>query len=244
MFKVLQLGSEKDCLAIEAIGTINKEDYEKTLIPEFEKRLEGNKKVRLLIQFGKEFEGYEAAAAWEDFKFGMKKLNSFGRVAIVSDTGWLNSLTTFFGGFIPCPVEEFKNTQLEDAWAWLNSGDIGIDAKLDYNKGNFEVFIHGPLSSINFSAMRSIVDQYLKDKKELNSLMIHFKSFPGWEDVGSFIDHLSFVKDHQGKIKKVAVISDSSLPKLVAPIAKHFISPELREFTEAEIEIGKKWVDA
>jgi len=241
MFKQIEVQG-LDSIGFEVHNKVSQEDYKNILIPALEKVLKTNAKARLLLKFDSDFTGDEPRALWEDIKLGLKHMDDFERIAIISDKSWINHLTTFFGGFIPCSVSEFKLNQVNNAKAWLNNGELGLDFKLDTITGNLKLHIHGPLNSMNFSALRQIVDNYLKENKRLNSIVIDFKQFPGWENIGSFVDHLTFVKDHHDKVDKVAIVSKSPIPSLVIPFANHFVKAKLKEFSFLEEEELNDWI--
>ena len=73
MFKTIST-PQKNITAFSVIGLLSKEDYTQTLIPLMEEASKQNKKLNVLLQFGEEFEGFTPAAAWEDFKTGMKNI--------------------------------------------------------------------------------------------------------------------------------------------------------------------------
>lgn len=71
--------------------------------------------------------------------------------------------------------------------------------------------------------------------------MIHAREFPGWENLGSFIRHVSFVRDHHRKIKRVALAADSKLASLAPMIAEHFVQAEVKSFPYDARERAIAW---
>ncbi len=106
-------------LGFEARGEVSGEDYERVLIPAIERALEGHEKVRLLYLLGERFEGYSAAAMWDDAKVGMEHLLSWERIALVTDHEAYAKLVRGFGFLIPAKVRVFPLSGLDDAKAWL-----------------------------------------------------------------------------------------------------------------------------
>jgi hypothetical protein len=234
-----------DVFAFEAIGEICKEDYTKVLFPILDSAIKKRRKIRLLIHFGKKFKSYTKEAIWEDFKFGFKFLGVIDRCAIITDLKWIVNLTSIVGSLIPSSVEVFSNKELDSAKAWIESGDLALDYTLDEDKGVLEVEIAAPLSSLNFEVMTDAVDEYIDKKGALNGLIIHTESFPGWEDFGSFISHVVFIKSHHKKIKKVAFVSDSKITNAIPTLAHHFVNADIKSFTLSEFNAFKspnKWI--
>jgi hypothetical protein len=112
-------GSPAGVLEIRAVGEVTGSDYEKVLVPAVEKARREHGKIRLLYRLGPEFDGYTAAAMWDDAKLGVKNLTAFERIAVVSDVAWLAGAVRAFAFAIPCPVRVFGNGELAAAREWI-----------------------------------------------------------------------------------------------------------------------------
>jgi hypothetical protein len=106
-------------VAISARGTVTAEDYEEVLIPAIEAMLKAHEKVRVLFQLepGTDF---TAGAVWDDTKFGLSHFFAFEKLALVSDTEWINNTVKILGFMMPCPVKRFALTEREAAMQWLD----------------------------------------------------------------------------------------------------------------------------
>lgn len=113
-------GLPEDVIAFRAEGTIEREDYEKTLIPTIERKLDTNKKIKLLLWFGDEFKGYSAGAMWDDAWFGTKHLADFSKIAVVSDVNWLRHSVKLFAPLIPAQIQLFANADIDAAKVWIS----------------------------------------------------------------------------------------------------------------------------
>ena len=67
----------------------------------------------------KNFGGIEIEAFLEDFKFSIRHLRDFKRMAIVGDRRWLEWLTKAFDPLVKTEVKYFSPGQMEEAWGWL-----------------------------------------------------------------------------------------------------------------------------
>jgi hypothetical protein len=112
-------GYPADVLAIAAHRRITRDDYENILIPEFEKKARAEGKVRLLILFGADFDGYSPGAAWDDAKFGLLHMREIAGLAVVTDHDWLRLGIKTFAPLIPCPVALYHLSEIEQAKAWV-----------------------------------------------------------------------------------------------------------------------------
>ncbi|MFI9357993.1 STAS/SEC14 domain-containing protein [Streptomyces lydicus] len=77
--------------------------------------------------------------------------------------------------------------------------------------------------------------------------VIHARAFPGWENIGSMIRHVRFVRDHHRKVRKVRKIglaADSKVAAVVPQLANHFVRAEVRRFGYDELEVAVAWAAA
>ena len=106
-------------VGLKAIGKVTGEDYQNVVIPAVEAALKKHDKVRLLYNCGSEFDGFEAAAAWDDAKVGLKHLTHFEKIAVVTDHSWMNDAVKVFGVMTPGEVRTYDGSQLSDAEKWI-----------------------------------------------------------------------------------------------------------------------------
>ncbi len=117
-FEILE-GFPADVVAIEAHGLIDREAYEKTLIPLVEERIEREGKVKLLYVIGEDFKGFTAGAAWDDARLGLLHLADFARIAVVTDVEWIRLGVKLFAPLLRGRVRLFSLSELEEAKRWI-----------------------------------------------------------------------------------------------------------------------------
>ena len=117
MFKLIE-DLPPGVLGIEATGKVTHEDYQNILIPRAEAMI-AKGPVKLLYVAGKDFEGYELEALWDDSAFGVKHWHDFTRVAVVANQAWLRAAVTMFKPFLPCEVRLFNLGDLAAAKTWI-----------------------------------------------------------------------------------------------------------------------------
>jgi SpoIIAA-like len=100
----------------------------------------------------------------------------------------------------------------------------------------------GPLSEDDFKSAAKVIDPWIEKSNELNGLIIHTESFPGWESFAALSSHLVFVKEHHKKIARVALATDSKAAGFANTIAKHFVKAEIKLFPYKNLEEAKLWV--
>lgn len=230
-------------VGVSAEATLTHEDYESTLIPLLAEEHKRGHRIRFLYQFGPAFTGFTPGAAWDDFKVGMKYLRLFERCAIVSDKDWIQNATHLLGSLMPCPTRTFRNEEMADAVAWLASPLVESNLKFELTSDGILILRpHGPLSREDFENLATAADPWIEKHDHLLGMIVYIEKFPGWETVGSFIQHLKFVKSHHRKIRKVALVVDGALPEIASKLASHLVEAEIKHFPYAQFEEAKKWV--
>jgi hypothetical protein len=232
-------------IAVKAEGKVTRDDYERVLVPMLEAAHVKGQKIRFLYQFGAEFSGLSPAAAWDDFRVGLKYLSLFEKCAVVSDIHLIRNATKIASAFFPCPVKVFKNGEFPSAMEWLEKSGEG--SKLAFELKDDGVLIvspEGPLDKEDFIRMAEVVDPWIEKHQVLRGVVIAVHHFPGWENVGSMIQHFQFVKAHHRKVRRVALAVDGRLPEVASRLASHFIEAEIKEFPFAQKEKAIEWVSS
>ena len=106
-------------------GEVSRSDYEEVLIPAIREAIEGGGEIRCFCQVGPDFEGYEAAAMWEDLKtgfdYGIGHHSAWKRLALVTDVEWIRHLAALFGWMSPGEMKTFALDEAEQAKSWVSS---------------------------------------------------------------------------------------------------------------------------
>ena len=116
-------GLPENALGYTAKGTVSVADYESVIIPAVDALFIHHDHVRFLYHLGDEFAGFEAGAAWDDAKLGLKHLRGWERIAVVSDVTWVRAAVNIFGLAIPGQVRLFRNSELAEAKRWISASD-------------------------------------------------------------------------------------------------------------------------
>jgi SpoIIAA-like len=117
-----------------------------------------------------------------------------------------------------------------------------LNVKLNETKGIAILEPDGMLSEADFASVAGIIDPYLEKSGKLNGIIIHVKSFPGWDSFSTLITHLKFVKEHHKKISHVAFVSGSPIGTFAEHVAGHFVNAEVKSFSFNELEKSIKWI--
>ncbi|MEU7429931.1 STAS/SEC14 domain-containing protein [Streptomyces sioyaensis] len=229
--------------AVKAVGTVSKNDYERVIEPLVNDARSEGRRIRILIELGPEFRSFTPGAAWEDLKTGLSSLRLFEGCAIVSDIGWVRESTRLTSFLMPCPVRVFGNQERDEALRWVSSlpEGPGISHRLVPETQVLVAEIQQPLRTQDFDALALTVDSWLEVHEELTGVVFHAREFPGWENAGSLLRHVRFVRDHHRKVRRVALAADSKLAGLVPHLANHFVRAEVRRFGYDELDDAVAW---
>lgn len=119
-----------------------------------------------------------------------------------------------------------------------------LEYELNRTDGTLILKPVGPLESTDFEKLVQEVDPYIREKGQLNGLMIIAKSFPGWDSFAAFLSHMKFVENHHRKIKKIAAVTDNNFLSILPQIANHFIQAEVRHFKYEDKDAALNWLKA
>lgn len=104
-------------LTLKAIGKLTHEDY-RVITPMIESALAGIEEPRIKVLFdGRQMDGWELRAAWDDFKLGMKYRGEFTKVAIVGNQKWQKLAAKVGSWFVSGEVKNFAD--MDAAYDWL-----------------------------------------------------------------------------------------------------------------------------
>lgn len=83
----------------------------------------------------------------------------------------------------------------------------------------------------------SIINQYGTIR-----LLIDASGFKGWENIPAFEHHAGFVKRHQQKVERIAVIAGQDWQHWLIGAVRIFLHPEVRAYDKAHENEALKWI--
>jgi SpoIIAA-like len=83
----------------------------------------------------------------------------------------------------------------------------------------------------------SIISRYGKIK-----LLIDATAFDGWENLTAFENHAGFVKNHQKKVDRIAVIIAHDWQRWLVGAIKVFVHPEVRAYDKGHENEARQWI--
>jgi hypothetical protein len=230
---------------LRAAGTVSKEDFDTVFRPLLETAHREGRRVRLLYQFAPEFTGFTAGAGLEDARLGLKYLRLFERCAVVTDVGWLRETTRLLGTMMPCPLKVFGNSEWQQAVEWVSAPVRGtVPHRLLTDRGVLLVEPTQPLKAEDFDALAATVDPWVEVEGRLRGIVVHTHGFPGWENVGGFLRHVRFIRDHHRMVGRIAVAADGRLADVAPALADSLVQPEVKRFNYDQLDDAIAWAGA
>ncbi len=225
---------------------VSKDDYERVFVPILEDARRDGRRLRLLYELGPAFEGLTPGGAWEDAKVALRFLRIFDGCAVVTDRAWIQDAVHLAAFVMPCPVRVFANRDRDAAASWLRSLPelAAVSYRIVPTSGVMVVEVHQALRTQDFDALALAADVWIEAHGGLQGFVIHARAFPGWENLESVLRHVRFVRDHQRKIRRVALVVDSAMATIAPLLGDHFIQAELKSFAYDKLEDAITWAGA
>lgn len=104
---------------IAARGTLTSSDYAHVFAPLVERHRQSGQRLRLLYQFGPDFNRFTLGALWADSRLGARYLPVLDGCAMVTDIDWIRDPARSVANWMPCPVRVYDNAHRDDAARWL-----------------------------------------------------------------------------------------------------------------------------
>jgi hypothetical protein len=73
-------------------------------------------------------------------------------------------------------------------------------------------------------------------------LLIDASHFEGWENITAFERHAGFIKDHQQKVGRIAVIAQHDWQHWLVGAVRMFLHPEVRAYDKSHESDALQWI--
>lgn len=117
-----------------------------------------------------------------------------------------------------------------------------LNVQFDEGKGIAILKPEGALTEEDFKSAAKKIDPYIESSGKLKGIVVHVRSFPGWDTFSALITHLKFIKDHHQKVSKIAFVTDSPIGHFAEKIGSHFVQAKIKDFPFNELEQARIWI--
>ena len=97
------------------------------------------------------------------------------------------------------------------------------------------------LKADDFHQIMPQVDSLIGQRGKIR-LLIDASGFNGWENIAAFENHAGFVKDHQQKIERLAVIIAHEWQRWLVGAVRVFVHPEVKAYDQSEASEALQWI--
>ena len=97
------------------------------------------------------------------------------------------------------------------------------------------------LKADDFAQLAPKADALIRQHGKIR-LLIDASQFDGWENLPAFEKHLAFVKSHEKKVERIAVIAKHDWQHWMMGILKAFVHPEIEVFNKDEAGKALQWI--
>lgn len=199
--------------------------------------------LRILEEF-RDFDGIDPIALWKDATFGMKNFNKLTYVAVVAESGWVQTIARAIDHLLPAKVKVFEPDQIDAARQWLRTApepnqESGIEYKSNPTNNIVEITIAGKITESDFDR---IMPQLTADLKKYGKLKVleEVRRFEGMDPMAYWKDlqQVSIVKD----IIHVAIVADAQWLRTLADAMGSVLAADVRGFERSQIEAAREWL--
>lgn len=111
----------QNVVAFRAIGDVGKEDYEQVVIPAIDALVKKQDRINFMLVLDTSLSNFTIMALMKDLGVGIKHFTKWHKMAIVSESGAINTFTNLFSYIAPGEAKGFRHTQMEEALEWVSS---------------------------------------------------------------------------------------------------------------------------
>jgi hypothetical protein len=98
------------------------------------------------------------------------------------------------------------------------------------------------LGAGDFEELGLLVDPMIREFGSMR-LLIDASRLEGWDTLAAFEAHAGFVKSHQHKVERVAVIAPHEWQHWLVATVRIFLHPQVRAFDVAQTEAAVRWIE-
>ncbi len=97
------------------------------------------------------------------------------------------------------------------------------------------------LKADDFRQIAPQVDSLIRQHGKIR-LLIDASGFNGWENIAAFEKHAGFIKNHQQKVERIAVIAAHDWQHWLIAAVKMFAHPEVRAYDRSRESEALRWI--
>lgn len=97
------------------------------------------------------------------------------------------------------------------------------------------------LKANDFSQITPLIDSLISQQGTIR-LLIDASGFEGWDNTEAFQKHAEFVKNHQQKVERIAIIAGQEWQHWLIVMVRMFVHPEVKAFDKSDENLALRWI--
>jgi len=97
------------------------------------------------------------------------------------------------------------------------------------------------LKADDFRQIAPQVDSLISQHGKIR-LLIDASGFKGWENIAAFQNHAGFIRTHQQKVERIAVIVAHNWQHWLIGAVRMFLQPEVRAYDKSHESEALQWI--
>ena len=119
-----------------------------------------------------------------------------------------------------------------------------LDVLLDEDSAFAILEPKAKLTKEDFEAASAALDPFIRERGELQGMMIKTRDFPGYDSLEDMAEHFKFIKSHHDKIGRVALVTDAPVASMVERLGDFLTKSEVKHFDFADAANAERWACA
>lgn len=107
-------------VAFSAEGEVTETDFKEVVLPAVKALVAKTGTLNYLMVINTPLSDFSIGAWWQDALLGLKEFTKWNRVAILTDSGVVNTFTDLFSIIVPGEFKGYKKSELDTAIDWVS----------------------------------------------------------------------------------------------------------------------------
>jgi hypothetical protein len=108
--------------------------------------------------------------------------------------------------------------------------------------GVLKIIAPEKLKADDFSDLAPQVESIMKQQGQIR-LLIDASRLEGWDNIAALENHAAFVKAHQQKVERIAVVARRDWQHWLVGAVRVFLHPEVRAFDKGDESEALRWLE-
>lgn len=100
----------------------------------------------------------------------------------------------------------------------------------------------GRLTAEDFERVSAEVDPFIEERGHLAGVLVHTRTFPGYDSLRALRAHLRFLRSHRDTVRKIAIVTDGAILSKVPALVNLVLPAEVRRFPYDREEAALAWL--